>query len=152
MMFLHDNVVQPILTYGSAIWDNTEYINAIKNKAYRFLEGVGRTTPNLAVRGDMSWRFNITKLKIEVVRFLKKLNTAPRYILTACVTNWPLSFRKSRGGGVVWLPGSLELPVLGVKILSNIDFQIIKLKLTDIDRENLSRGLLNYTGNSNSNK
>lgn len=48
---LYDNLVQPILSYGSAIWGTRQFscINAVQNRACRFYLGVCNKTPNLAI-------------------------------------------------------------------------------------------------------
>ena len=54
---LYNCFVQPVIDYGSAIWDFKDYscINEVFNRACRFYLGIGKYTTNAAVQGDMGW-------------------------------------------------------------------------------------------------
>jgi hypothetical protein len=54
---LYDSLVWPIVDYGAVVWGMQVHssIESVHNKACRFFMGVGRYTPNAAVRGDMGW-------------------------------------------------------------------------------------------------
>ena len=56
-LYNNNCLVQPVIDYGSAIWGFKDYscINAVFNRACRFYLGVGKYTPNAAVKGDMGW-------------------------------------------------------------------------------------------------
>jgi len=55
---LYDNLVQPIITYGAAIWGLQDYscIKAVQHRAGRFYLGVGKYTPTDAVLGELGWK------------------------------------------------------------------------------------------------
>ena len=65
---LFDSYVQPVLNYSSIVWGVNMYkeISYIQNKASRFFLGVIKNASNAAVRGEMGWRSQDTKIKIEV--------------------------------------------------------------------------------------
>lgn len=72
--------MSPIDEYGDTIWGckNFSFINAIQMRACRFLLGVGKYTPNLAVMGYMGWvPFYNTQWK-EIARHWHRIvNTEP---------------------------------------------------------------------------
>ena len=51
---LYFSMVLPVIHYGSSIWGQKRFssIDAVHNKACRFIMGVGRYAPNAAVQGD----------------------------------------------------------------------------------------------------
>jgi len=151
---LYDNMVQPILSYGSAIWGSKEFscINVVQNRACRFFLGVGNKTPNLAVRGEMGWLSCITKQKIEVVRFWRKLNMTGPSRLVSVIKLWSLKFRKSWDNMALNVVRQVDFPVNNLFYISFEDFQGIKDRLVNIDKENWFRGLWNDRGQENGNK
>ncbi len=55
---LYNAIVSPVIEYATSIWGHKEFrcINAVQNRACRYIMGVSRCTPNSAVQGDMGWK------------------------------------------------------------------------------------------------
>lgn len=73
---LYENLVQPVLMYGSSIWGLTEHkqLETVQNRAGRYFLGAFKNSSNLAVRGDLGWNTVKTKQNIEVLRFFFKIS------------------------------------------------------------------------------
>jgi hypothetical protein len=73
---LFDNIVQPVIDYGSAIWGTKSYscINNIQHRAERFYLGLGKYSPNAALHGDMGWNTQEHKGWLNVCRSWRRLN------------------------------------------------------------------------------
>ncbi|CAG2221029.1 unnamed protein product [Mytilus edulis] len=73
---LYENLVQPVLLYGSSIWGISEHkqLETVQNRACRYFLGAFKNSTNLAVRGDMGWTTVKTKQNIEVMRLFFKLS------------------------------------------------------------------------------
>ncbi len=68
---LYDSLVQPIIDYGSSVWDTKEYscINAIQHRACHFYMGVGKHTSHAAIQGDMGLILPSQRQWINVTRY-----------------------------------------------------------------------------------
>ena len=73
---LFDSMVSSIVEYGAIICGTRNYscINAMQNRACRFLLGVGKYTPNNAVSGDMDWKLIFRKQWKAVINLWCRLN------------------------------------------------------------------------------
>ena len=71
---LYENLVQPILLYGSGIWGLSEHkkLEVVQNRACRYFLGAYKNSSNLATRGDMGLSSVKTKQNIEVLRLFFK--------------------------------------------------------------------------------
>ena len=72
---LYESLVLPIITYGAAIWGTVEFasINSVHNRACRLFLGVGKYTPNTAVRGDMGWKTPFHQQGLAITRLWCRL-------------------------------------------------------------------------------
>ncbi len=54
---LYDSLVQPVISYGAAIWGTKDYacISAVQNRACRYYMRLGKSAPNIALEGDTGW-------------------------------------------------------------------------------------------------
>lgn len=151
---LYDNLVQPILSYGSAIWGTKEYgcINTIQNRACRFFLNVHSKTPNLSVRGDMGWTSTITKQRIEILRFWRRLHGTDPIRTLYTVSSWSRKVRKSWDVKVMSLISSWNLPISDLFNISQSEWEQSKDKLLLLDHQEWVLQLWNDKGQINGNK
>ncbi|CAC5381001.1 unnamed protein product [Mytilus coruscus] len=71
---LYENLVQPVLLYGSSIWGTSEHkqLETVQNRACRYFLGAFKT--NRALRGDIGWTIVKTKQNIELMRLFCKFS------------------------------------------------------------------------------
>ena len=82
-----------IIDYGAAIWGTQEFacINAVQYRASRFFLRVGKYTPNVAVAGDMGWKFSVHKQWLSVTRHWVRMVNLPGTRVNKRVFLWGLS-------------------------------------------------------------
>ncbi len=87
---LYDSLVQPIISYGAAIWGTTEYacIKSVQYKASRFYLGVGKYTPNTAVQGEMAWPFPQQRVGICITRAWCRFMNMAEHRLNKFIFDW----------------------------------------------------------------
>ena len=151
---LYDNLVQPIISYASAIWGQKGFscINAVQNRACRFFLSVGRKTPNLAVRGEMGWFSQQCKQNISILRFWRRIHNLPNQYIVTCINSWSRKIRKSWYNNALLLISSWKLPVSDLYNISESDFSKCKLWLQTLDDEAWHNDIWNDAGQCNGNK
>ena len=89
---LYNSLVAPILDYGAAVWGVKEFshINTVHNRANRFFLGVGRYTPNAAVRGELGWKLPFHRQWSAVVKLWCRLCKMSNDRLPKKIFNWSL--------------------------------------------------------------
>ncbi len=72
---LYDSMVCPVMDYGSAVWGvkNFEKLEQVHHRAMRFFTGVHRLCPIPGFVGDMGWLDNVSRWKLERIRFWNRL-------------------------------------------------------------------------------
>ena len=67
---LYKSMVLPVIHYGSSIWGHNSYssIDAVHNRACRFILGVGKYTPTAAILGDSGLTPPVIDQWIEITR------------------------------------------------------------------------------------
>ena len=153
---LYTSLVQPILSYCSAIWGLTNYskINTVQNKACRYFLGTGKNAANLATRGDMGWTDCYVNQRIECCRLFSKLVNTSDDRFVKIIFNW------SKSHGRCWekhfLKSMQELGLVDLFERNYIDvgntIKIIKTVLIDKDKEKLKSNVFNDDGHINGNK
>ena len=92
-MTLFYSLVLPIITYGAALWSQRDMpsINAVHNRAARFIIGVGKHTPVAAVHmvhGDTGWTSHLTHQWKAAIRQWCRLHNMNPQRLTKRVYLW----------------------------------------------------------------
>ena len=87
---LFDNLVVPILDYGSGVWGTKSFQQSqvIQNKAIRSFLGVHKFTPNLAIQGDMGWDSSNLRQRLNVLRLWCRFIMMPASRLTKRIFLW----------------------------------------------------------------
>lgn len=87
---LYESTVEPILFYGSGIWETKQYgvINNVQNKAGKLFLAVGKRTSNLAVWGDLGLMTCVNKQKPSCIRLICRLIRTEGDRLITTVSNW----------------------------------------------------------------
>ena len=152
----YTSLVQPILSYCSAIWGLTNYskINTVQNKACRYFLGTGKNAANLATRGDMGWTDCYVNQRIECCRLFSKLVNTSDDRFVKIIFNW------SKSHGRCWekrfLKSMQELGLVDLFERNYIDvgntIKIIKTVLIDKDKEKWKSDVFNDDGHINGNK
>ncbi len=72
---LYESMVCPVMDYGSAVWGFKTYekLEQVHHRAIRFFTGVHRLCPIPGFVGDVGWLDNVSRWKIERVRFWNRL-------------------------------------------------------------------------------
>ena len=152
---LFENLVQPVLLYGSAIWGLSEHgvINTVQNKACRLFLGVGRYASNIATRGDMGWSSCVSKQQLEAIRLWIRLRKMPGNRLTRRVHEWSNRRAKSWESRVRSLLSDLDMTGDLQNHSVRQTLNIAKQKLNDLDNTKWNRELWNDRRNpENGNK
>ncbi len=68
---LYESLVCPVMDYGSAVWGMKSYdkLDQVHHRAMRFFAGVHRLCPKPGFIGDMGWLDNLSRWKIDRIRF-----------------------------------------------------------------------------------
>jgi hypothetical protein len=87
---LYDTLVQPIISYGAAIWGQKYYgiINSVQQRAMKYFLGLPKRAPNSAVIGDMGWTDSTTRLWVSVGRQWCRLRNMETSRLNKVVFDW----------------------------------------------------------------
>jgi hypothetical protein len=87
---LYDSCVIPIMDYASGIWGYNRYDkpNVIQNRAIRSFLGVHRYTSNIAIQGDMAWRWPIVRRKLEMLKLFKRICLMSNQRLAKTILLW----------------------------------------------------------------
>ena len=87
---LYDTMVQPIISYGAAIWGQKSFgvINAVQQRAMKFFLGVPKRAPNAGVIGDMGWIDPNTRSWIAVGQQWCRLRNMEMDCLNKVIFNW----------------------------------------------------------------
>ncbi|XP_050403757.1 uncharacterized protein LOC126819646 [Patella vulgata] len=155
---LYASLVEPILFYCAGIWGTKSYscVNNIQNKAIKFFLGVGKTTSNLATRGDVGWTSCETKQKVECIRQLCKLHRLDSNRYLSSYFNY-LMIHKTRNSWYTKVTKFVESINLGELIKFNINsvkyaVNEAKLRFDELDSLNWSNDMYNDKNNVNGNK
>ena len=72
---LYESLVCPVMDYGSAVWGMKSYdkLDQVHHRAMRFFAGVHRLCPKPGFIGDMGWLDNLSRWKIDRIRFWNRL-------------------------------------------------------------------------------
>ena len=99
---LFDTVVWSVINYGAGIWGTNQYscINAIQTRAERYFLGIGKYTPNAAVRGETAWTPAIVKQWGTVANVWCRLKTMDSNRLNYKIFKW--SYNVSGNGCKNW--------------------------------------------------
>jgi hypothetical protein len=87
---LYDSLVQPITSYGAAIWGQKYYgrINSVQQRAMKYFLGLPKRAPNSAVIGDMGWTDSTTRIWVSVGRQWCRLRNMETSRLNKVVFDW----------------------------------------------------------------
>ena len=87
---LYDNLVVPILDYGSGVWGTGSYPKpqTIQNRAARSFLGVHRFASNVAIQGDIGWDSCRVRQKLNVIRLWCRLIAMNPSRLTKRIFLW----------------------------------------------------------------
>ena len=87
---LYNSLVMPIITYGAAVWGFKEYssINAVQNRASRFFLGLGKSTPNAALHGEIGWNLPLEHQWITIGRQWARMCNFDDDRITKRVLRW----------------------------------------------------------------
>ena len=142
---LYESIVQPVLTYCSGVWGICKYteVYTVQNRACRIFMGVSKTTPNLAVRGDIGWLDPQMKLYIETARLWCRLERLPDNRLTHKIHNWSKSHGKSWEGKVQRIFRDLGVSnILNSNSMSSSwVLKHLTIELVSVDKANWYRGV-----------
>ncbi|CAG2233175.1 unnamed protein product [Mytilus edulis] len=135
---LYENLVQPVLLYGSSIWGISEHkqLETVQNRACRYFLGAFKNSTNLAVRGDMGWTTVKTKQNIEVMRLFFKLSNLEDDRIVRTIHETSKTKQRSWHSRVLALLRKSELNFLiNLNITTKQKLRMAQDKLTAIDQE-----------------
>ncbi|XP_071136614.1 uncharacterized protein [Mytilus edulis] len=135
---LYENLVQPVLLYGSSIWGISEHkqLETVQNRACRYFLGAFKNSTNLAVRGDMGWTTVKTKQNIEVMRLFFKLSNLEDDRIVRTIHETSKAKQRSWHSRVLALLRKSELNFLiNLNITTKQKLRMAQDKLTAIDQE-----------------
>ena len=97
---LYDNLVIPVLTYGSCIWGTRNYqkCDTLQHRVMRTFLGASKATPLPALYGDLCWTPVSVFTKLESVRYWHKLCKLPDERITKKVFNIDCMVNSNRQG------------------------------------------------------
>ena len=100
---LYESLVQPILTYGSALWGLYEHkaIESVQNRACIFFTGASFNSANCATRGDMGWISCLNKQRTVAFRLWCNLVNLPNDRLPFIIHTWSMNFGGSWDGSLI---------------------------------------------------
>ena len=153
---LYTTIVEPILFYASGIWGTKQHavINAVQNKAQRFLLAVGRNTSNAAVRGDIGWSSCKIKQDIACVRLMCKIVRSDDNRILRKTMEWSSRRRKGWVASTNRIIAEIDTDNLvhNRNITTKTVVKRLSEKLYDIDKRNWREELFNDRNLPNGNK
>ena len=125
----------PVLDYFSGVWGFKSFykIDMIQNRAIRYLMGVHRFTPILALTGDMGWMVSSSRRWINILRLWNKLIKMNENRLTKKVFEYDYFVLL---GGKIWCSDVKT-------ILTKVDLLTNFYDKTPVDLEEIENQLLN---------
>ena len=87
---LYDTCVLPIMNYASGVWGYRRYDkpNTVHNRAIRSFLGVHRYSSNVAIQGDVGWKWPIVHRKLEMLKLFRRIFLMSNESLTRQIMKW----------------------------------------------------------------
>jgi exonuclease III len=72
---LYESCIIPIMDYAAGVWGfpNYDRPNTVQNRAIRSFLGVHRYASNVAIQGDVGWKWPVVRRKIEMLKLFKRI-------------------------------------------------------------------------------
>ncbi len=129
---LYESLVCPVMDYGSAVWGTKSYdkLDQVHNRAIRFFTGVHRLCPKPGFIGDMGWLDNLSRWKIERIRFWNRIINTDNERLVKKVFLWDkdLHNRTNKGNFMSHVKQICSDCDLNVNYVNNVQIDISSVK------------------------